>query len=196
LLFQKYIEKRCGDKESDKLAEIRKKFENYREEIHQARVNCGIAQRAGVSIETSSLQNTREIAGALPQPVTTAEVHHAQQAAGIDSALKQFNKSLDDIRDLVAQGTQQATREAVTSLAQLCNTCILLHEDPRARGLSDYMDHVGNIIRSLILDENFQVDIGEALKGDESLSLSSLEEYKQIAKFLCVLKEKMANLPA
>jgi hypothetical protein len=31
-----------------------KKFEGYREKIHQAKPNCEIAQIAGVSIETSS----------------------------------------------------------------------------------------------------------------------------------------------
>jgi hypothetical protein len=46
------------------------------------------------------------------------------------------------------------------------------------------------MIPSLILDEKFQVDISEALKNDTSLSLRSLEEYKQIANFLWVLKGK------
>jgi hypothetical protein len=57
------------------------------------------------------------------------------------------------------------------------------------------MDHVGNMILSLILDKKFQVDIGKVLKDHGRLRLRLLEEYKQIAKFLYILNEKMANLP-
>jgi hypothetical protein len=117
----------CPFGPDDTLAEMCKKFEGYRDKIHQAKPNCGIAQVAGVSIETSNLQNIHEIVGALPLPVQRRATHRAQRAARIDRVLESFNKSLDEIRNLVAQDTQQATREAITELAQFCNACIRFH---------------------------------------------------------------------
>ncbi|MDR2779355.1 MAG: hypothetical protein LBB16_03685, partial [Puniceicoccales bacterium] len=177
--FQKYIERRSKPEASDELAKIRSKFNDYRKEIHGAKIQCGINTSDSSSIEEGNLQNThREIVEALPAPAEV-KVYNARTTA-VDPKLKELNNKLVEIRNIVAQGTPQATREAVKELAALCAA----HTD------SNYGEYIGNMVRSLVLNENFQVNIGEALGKDNTLCHGSLEDYYKIVKFLYALKEK------
>jgi hypothetical protein len=64
--FSKYAERRCSANAGNKRAEIRSKFAACRETIYGAKIRCSIAAGNDLPIREERLQNSPEIAGALP----------------------------------------------------------------------------------------------------------------------------------
>jgi hypothetical protein len=72
----------------------------------------------------------------------------------------------------------------VTPFAKLCTECI----DPRD------INDAGNEIHFFVSNEEFDIDISEALKADRHLSRKLLEEYMQIGRVVCVVTENDSTI--
>jgi hypothetical protein len=187
--FNKYIKGRYAANASKKLEQIGGEFAGYREKIRQMKLYCGKAASNSSSIREEALQNSSEITEALLSPA--AKAPRGVQRAKDDTQLKEISTKLNEVRELVASGSPKDTRLAIVKLGELCSSYAI------DKCENVYVEYIGNMIRSLILSEKFQVNIEEVLRIDENLSTRMLSPYYTIAKFLHALKEKNSseNLP-
>ncbi|MDR1255536.1 MAG: hypothetical protein LBJ94_01230, partial [Puniceicoccales bacterium] len=172
-----------------KFQEIQGKFDQCRMQISEAKARGNVAASENYrKLEINDPKNTEGIIAAMPDPgVKAATVKVAD--VGIDPDLQRFDTALKGIKGKIADGTPGATWQAVDMLVELCKEYKVFH-GTRPKGEPNFLDYVGNSIRSLILDKNFKVDISAALQSEPNVNLTLLEKYRNIAEFFSLLKTK------